>query len=115
LFGQTYGWIGVVGAGGQLVVTTNINGASTAGPALPSTSKIIYLKASISAASQISFAYSMDGVTFASLGGSQTVGRTWFEGIKFGLFTYNLSKAVGGGKVDFDFFHYTHDGPHPAP
>jgi hypothetical protein len=43
------------------------------------------------------------------------VGRTWFEGIKFGLFTYNLSTAAAGGAADFDYFHYTHDGPHAAP
>jgi beta-xylosidase len=116
LFGQIYGWIGVVGgAGGQLIVRTNINGTSNAGPTLSSASRIVYLKASMSAASQISFAYSTDGVTFTALGGSQTVGRTWFEGIKFGLFTYNLSTAVAGGIADFDFFHYTHDGPRPAP
>jgi beta-xylosidase len=116
LFGQIYGWIGVVGgAGGQLTVRANINGMSNAGPTLSSASRIVYLKASMSAASQISFAYSTDGVTFTALGGSQTVGRTWFEGIKFGLFTYNLSTAVAGGIADFDFFHYTHDGPRPAP
>jgi hypothetical protein len=49
------------------------------------------------------------------MGGSATVGRTWFEGIKFGLYTYNLSTATAGGVADFDYFHYTHDGPHPAP
>jgi len=45
------------------------------------------------------------------VGGSATVGRTWFEGIKFGLFTYNLSTAAAGGIADFDYFHYTHDAP----
>jgi beta-xylosidase len=112
LFGQTYGWIGVVRGGGQITVRTSMNGTSTAGPALTATA--VFLKASISAASQISFAYSTDGVAFTALGGAQTVGRTWFEGIKFGLFTYNLSTAVAGGVADFDFFHYTHDGPHPV-
>lgn len=111
LFGQAYGWIGVVGAGGQVTVRANINGAYTQGPAVAA--KTVFLKASMSAASQISFAYSNDGVTFTALGGSVTVGRTWFEGIKFGLFTYNLSTAAAGGVADFDFFHYTHDGPHP--
>ncbi len=113
LFGQTYGWIGVTLTGGQAAVRTNIGGTYAAGPTL--TAKIVYLKASISTASAISFSYSLDGVTFTSLGGSQTVGRTWFEGIKFGLFTYNLSTATAGGFADFDYFHYTHDGPRPAP
>jgi beta-xylosidase len=113
LFGQTYGWIGVVNTAGKGTVRANINGTYTTGPALTATT--VYLKASMSASSQISFAYSTDGVTFTALGGSATVGRTWFEGIKFGLFSYNLSTATAGGVADFDYFHYTHDGPHPAP
>jgi beta-xylosidase len=113
LFGQTYGWIGVVGTAGKSVVRANVDGTYTTGPTLTATT--VYLKASMSASSQISFAYSTDGVTFTALGGSATVGRTWFEGIKFGLFTYNLSTATTAGVADFDYFHYTHDGPHPAP
>jgi beta-xylosidase len=113
LFGQTYGWVGVVGTAGKSTVRANINGTATTGPVL--TSNTVYLKASMSASSQISFAYSTDGVTFTPLGGSVTVGRTWFEGIKFGLFSYNLSTAAAGGVADFDYFHYTHDGPHAGP
>jgi beta-xylosidase len=113
LFGQTYGWIGVVGTAGKSVVRANVGGTNTTGPTLTATT--VYLKASMSASSQISFAYSTDGVTFTALGGSATVGRTWFEGIKFGLFSYNLSTATAAGTADFDYFHYTHDGPHPAP
>jgi beta-xylosidase len=113
LFGQTYGWIGVVRATGQLTVRANLNGAYSTGPAL--TAKTVFLKASMSDTSRISFAYSLDGQTYTALGGSLTVGRTWFEGIKFGLFTYNLSTASAAGSADFDFFHYTQDGPHPLP
>jgi beta-xylosidase len=113
LFGQTYGWIGVVNAAGKGTVRANVNGTYTTGPTLTATT--VYLRASMSASSQISFAYSTDGATFTALGGSATVGRTWFEGIKFGLFSYNLSTATAGGVADFDYFHYTHDGPHPAP
>ena len=113
LFGQTYGWIGVVNTAGKGIVRANINGTCTTGPTLTATT--VYLKASMSASSQISFAYSTDGATFTPLGGSVTVGRTWFEGIKFGLFSYNLSTATAGGAADFDYFHYTHDGPHAAP
>jgi len=113
LFGQTYGWIGVVNTAGKGTVRANINGTYTTGPALTATT--VYLKASMSASSQISFAYSTDGVAFTALAGSVTVGRTWFEGIKFGLFSYNLSTATAAGVADFDYFHYTQDGPHPAP
>jgi hypothetical protein len=102
-----------VNAAGKGTVRANVDGTYTSGPALATNT--VYLKAIMSASSQISFAYSTDGVTFTSLGGSVTVGRTWFEGIKFGLFTYNLSTATAGGVADFDYFHYTHDGPHPAP
>ena len=113
LFGQDYGWIGVVAANGQRSVRSNVNGTYTSGPAL--SGKTVYLKALLSDTSRISFAYSLDGVTFTALGGSLLVGRTWFEGIKFGLFTYNLSTATAAGVADFDYFQYTHDGPHPAP
>ena len=117
LFGQTYGWIGVVAGGGgmQNIVRANINGAYTSGPVLAS--KTVFLRASINTASQIAFAYSADGVAFTPLGGSVTVGRTWFEGIKFGLFSYHLSTAspTAGGQADFDYLHYTHDGPRAAP
>lgn len=112
LFGQDYGWIGVVDGKGQLSVRTNLNGTYTTGPTL--SGKTVYLKASINDASRISFAYSTDGVTFSALGGTLLVGRTWFEGIKFGLFTYQLSTGVSAGSADFDFFHYTHDGARPA-
>ena len=113
LFGQTYGWIGVVNTAGKGTVRANVDGTYTSGPVLTDTT--VYLKASMSASSQISFAYSTDGVTFTALGGGATVGRTWFEGIKFCLFTYNLSTAAAGGIADFDYFHYTHDGPHTGP
>jgi beta-xylosidase len=113
LFGQSYGWVGVVNTAGKGTVRANLDGTYTTGPALTATT--VYLKASMSADSQISFAYSIDGATFTPLGGSVKVGRTWFEGIKFGLFTYNLSTATAAGVADFDYFHYTHDGPHPGP
>jgi beta-xylosidase len=110
LFGQTYGWVGVVGgAGGRRVVQTSLNGNVTAGPAL--TAPTVFLRASMSASSQISFAYSLDGTTYTPLGGAVTVGRTWFEGIKFGLFSYNLSTAAAAGYAEFDHFRYSHDGP----
>jgi beta-xylosidase len=112
LFGQTYGWVGAVRDGGQINVRANLNGTYSSGPVLAA--KTVFLKASLSDSSQISFAYSLDGQAFTALGGRLTVGRTWFEGIKFGLFTYNLSTASTGGVADFDFFHYTHDGPHSA-
>jgi hypothetical protein len=102
-----------VNTAGKGTVRANIDGTYTTGPALTATT--VYLKASMSADSQISFAYSIDGATFTPLGGSVKVGRTWFEGIKFGLFTYNLSTATAAGVADFDCFHYTHDGPHPGP
>ena len=112
LFGQTYGWIGVVQTAGQRALRANLNGTYTNGPALSAAT--VFLKASIDASSRIAFAYSLDGQVYTPLGGTVAVGRTWFEGIKFGLFTYNLSTAADGGVADFDFFRYRHDGPHTA-
>ena len=110
LFGQVYGWIGLVKANGQTAVNANINGTYSPGPALSGST--VFLQARIDENSEISFAYSLDGVNFTALGGRRLVGRTWFEGIKFGLFTYNPSAGPAGGQADFAGFRYTHDGPH---
>lgn len=109
LFGQVYGWIGVVRANGQAIVNANINGTNTRGPVLAGNS--VFLQARMSDNSEISFAYSLDGVSYTALGGTRVVGRTWFEGIKFGLFTYHPSNGMAGGNADFAGFRYTHDGP----
>jgi beta-xylosidase len=110
LFGEVYGWIGVVKQGSVMSIRTNINGAYTNGPALASDT--VFLKAMMDANSSISFSYSLNGSAFTALGRTdQAVTRTWYEGIKFGLFTYNLSTGVSGGYVDVDYFHYMHDGP----
>ena len=110
LFGQSYGWVGVVRQNGQSTIRTNVNGTYTSGPTLAA-GGIVFLRAAVDGSSRISFGYSLDGTAFTPLGGTATVGRTWFEGIKYGLFTYNLSTATAAGAADFDFFHYTHDGP----
>ncbi|HYO96282.1 MAG TPA: glycoside hydrolase 43 family protein, partial [Polyangiaceae bacterium] len=109
LFGQAYGWVGAVREAGQTSVRANVNGVYSSGPALSSSR--VFLQARMSAASEISFAYSLDGATFTPLGASRVVGRTWFEGIKFGVFTYNPSSGPAGGNADFNYFRYTHDGP----
>jgi hypothetical protein len=91
------------------VVVANVNGGRTLGPVMSGTT--VYMRALFDASSAISFAYSLDGSTFIPLGGSATVNRTWGEGIKFGLFTYNPTGAPAGGHADFDFLRYSHDGP----
>ena len=113
LFGEVYGWIGAVKQGSAVTIRTNINGAYTTGPTL--TSDTIFLKAAMDTNSCISFAYSPSGASYTTLGPTnQAVTRTWYEGIKFGLFTYNLSSGASGGYMDVDYFHYTCDGPQPA-
>jgi hypothetical protein len=113
LFGQAYGWVGIIRTAGIPGICANVNGTYTNGPAL--TGDTILLKAALDTNSAISFAYSLDGITWTTLGRtSLVVGRTWYEGIKFGLFTYNLSTGTAGGNADFDYFHYTHDGPQPV-
>jgi beta-xylosidase len=109
LFGEKWGWIGVQQQGNQRLVVANVNGGRSSGPAL--TGNIVYLRAMFGGASEISFAYSIDGSTFIALGGTAAVDRTWGEGIKFGLFTYNPPSGPAGGYADFDFLRYSHDGP----
>jgi hypothetical protein len=109
LFGQKWGWVGVSQQGNLRLVVANVNGGRTSGPTLAGNT--VYLKALFGGASEMSFAYSLDGSTFIPLGGTATVGRTWGEGIKFGLFTYNPTGAPAGGYADFDYLHYSHDGP----
>ena len=113
LFGQVYGWIGAVKQGSTVGIRANVNGAYTTGPTL--SSDTVFLKAMLDTNSCISFAYSLNGSAYTGLGPTnQAVTRTWYEGIKFGLFTYNLSTGVPGGYMDVDYFHYTHDGPQSA-
>jgi beta-xylosidase len=110
LFGQKWGWIGVMQSGSTRTIVANINGGVSTGPAMPAS--VILLEASFGTGSTMSFRYSLDGATFESLGGSLAVERTWEEGIKYGLFTYNAN-ATGNGIADFDFFRLTQDGPTP--
>jgi hypothetical protein len=109
LFGAKWGWVGVSQQGSLRVVVANVNGGRTSGPTM--SGNTVYLRASFDASSALSFTYSLDGSTFVALGGSATVNRTWGEGIKFGLFTYDPTGAPAGGYADFDFFRYSHDGP----
>ncbi len=109
LFGQDYSWVGVVREDGRARIRARVNGRTFDGPEL--TNPVVHLRATMSDKSETGLAYSLDGETFAPLGEPLRVGRTWFEGIKFGLFTYNLGTGPSGGSVDFDDFRYRHDGP----
>jgi len=109
LFGMDYSWIGVVREDGRARIRAIVNGRNFDGPEL--TAPVVFLRAAMNDASEATVAYSLDGETFMPLGESLRVGRTWYEGIKFGLFTYTLSTDRPGGSVDFDFFRYRHDGP----
>lgn len=109
LFGKNYGWIGLVKEKGKLFVKTNIKGEYSNGPEFKG--NIIYFKLALNAPSNPMFYFSKDGINYEQLGEDYTVGRDWFEGIKFGLFTYHLSDAKAKGSVDFDYFRYQNDGP----
>ena len=111
LFGKNYGWIGLVKENGTLKIRANIKGKYFNGPDFQGDT--IYLKLAISAPSNPRFYFSIDGSTFQRLGDDYSVGRDWFEGIKFGLFTYHLSQASAAGHVDFDYFRYKSDGQRP--
>ena len=111
LFGEQWGWIGVNQLGSQRIVVANLIGVRNVGPVL--TGNTVYLMAKFGGASEISFAYSLDGTSFIPLpqNGTLAVNRSWGEGIKFGLFTYNPPNGPAGGYADFDYFRYSHDGP----
>lgn len=113
LFGKHYGWIGLVKDNEELYVKANIGGRYFNGPKIRS--NIVYLKMAMSAPSNPFFYFSTDNVHYQRLGKDYSVGRDWFEGIKFGLFTYHLSHAQPQGHVDFDYFRYTHDGQFQSP
>ncbi len=53
--------------------------------------------------------YSLDNKNFTELGEPIPIVRAWFEGTKYALFNYN--QEDNGGMVDFNWFHYQHDGP----
>lgn len=109
LFGQQYSWVGVVRENGRTFVRARVNERSYEGPELSDAE--VHLRATMNENSETGLAYSLDGEHFVPIGEPQRVGRTWFEGIKYGLFTYHLSSAPAGGHADFDFLHYQHDGP----
>ena len=106
LFGRHYGWIGLVKENDRLNIKANIgteqNSRYYEGPILKG--KIVYLKLEMRPPSNPLLYYSLDGKKFVRLGEDFLVGRTWLEGIKFGVFTYNLSSDTAGGMVDFDYF-----------
>lgn len=109
LFGQDYAWIGVVQERGVRRIVANVAGEYTDGPEL--TLDRVYLRAHMSDTSSVWMAYSLYNEDFTTLGESLSVNRTWFQGIKYALFTYQFGESDVVGYADFDFLRMNHDGP----
>lgn len=102
-FGQEYAWVGVVvSEGRRRVMARLIDGSVLEGPVLGADT--VWLRGSMSERSEVGLAYSLDGESFTALGEEASVGRTYFQAIKYALFTYHLSTAGRGGTADFDSF-----------
>ena len=107
IFGYDYAWIGLQQINGapRLVMVTRKEAAKGAPQdALPSPVLVkgpVFLRVTVRDGGKCAFSYSLDGETFASLGGefTATVGR--WVGAKVGVF------AAGSGHADFDWFRIT--------
>jgi len=78
-----------------------------AGPEL--TGNDVWLKTTWNLDGLGTFAYSLDGKTFASIGASYQMSYHGYVGGRVALFSTNAK--IEAGYADFDFFHYDYDGP----
>ena len=104
-FWKEYAILGAVQRDGVRRVQLNVNGARTDGPALPPAGSALWLRAELSDQAACTFAYSLDGQTFTSIGGSFALGWHDYRGSRVGLCCYNDDAEAGS--VDVDWFHYT--------
>ena len=102
--------LGVVQSAGGRRLELNQNGTSTPGSELNSTKTNVWLKAVIDDRGSSTFAWSLDGENFTTIGGSFQFGWGNYRGTRTGIYSYN--NDADSGQVDVDFFHYTYAGPH---
>lgn len=100
-------WVGVERGGGVRRIKAVIGGTAIDGPAL--TGDRVWLRTTIDLDGATYLLYSLDGIHFTRIGGPLTLSFANWKGDKVGLFSDNA--AGTGGKADFAWFHYTHDGP----
>lgn len=102
-----YHWIGVEKTGGTRTIKVNLNGTVTSGPNV--SGNTVWFRTNINLDGSTTLLYSQDGTNFTQLGGSCSLSNGYWKGSKIGLFNYN--SGTGGGNADFNWFHYTYDGP----
>jgi len=110
LFNKKYASIGVKKEGRKIRIVSIQNETTTNGPEVSDDK--IWLRAEVKYENGEAIGrtyFSLDGEKFTLLGGPLAIVRAWFEGTKYALFNYNNQGK--GGVVDFNWFHYEHDGP----
>ena len=110
-FWKQFAILGVAESGGVRRVQLNVNGVLTGGPELPAATAALWLRADISDQAVCTFAYSLDGRVFTSVGGSFAPGWKDYRGNRVGLCSYHDDAEAG--VLDVDWFRYTSRGLGP--
>jgi beta-xylosidase len=109
LFGKQSAWVGVALTDGIRRVAGQVDGTWFEGPELEG--ERIHLQARVTTTVDAVVAYSLDGATYTVIGNPLHTTRSYYQGVKYALFTYLPSTSAPGGAADFDYFRLAHDGP----
>ena len=110
LFNQRYASVGVRQQGGVTQLYAARNDTQQPGPTLDQNQVWFRARVEFTDGQAMGHTYySLDNKNFTELGEPIPIVRAWFEGTKYALFNYNEEDR--GGTVDFNWFHYQHDGP----
>jgi beta-xylosidase len=101
-FGGRYAWLGVTCSNGTRRITYCDNGSFSLGPAFESPE--VWLRSVMSDAGDTSWAFSLDGLSFAAFGERYKFEWANYRGDRVGIFTYNDESDAG--HVDVDWFRY---------
>ena len=110
--GKSYAFIGISCTEGAYKMVCEHNGLRTEGPMLPARQSVVELRTVMSTSDMATFQYSLDGVTFFTLGEPYPLQPGNFRGDMIGLFTYEdhipagHTEQVTTGYVDVDWFRY---------
>lgn len=106
LCGRDNNWIGVVKDGKRCLVKAVTDGITYHGPDL--SNRTVWFRSDLDVTVTTKFSFSVDGSNFMDFGGECKMSGGFWKGVRIGLFTYN--SLAEGGYVDFNWFHYKHDG-----
>ncbi len=108
--GSTYSTIGVLQSSTGVRNFRYKNGSTAVlGPAIPTADTTIWFRSEMKDTTNTAFQYSLDSITFTTLGGSYTMAGAGYRGDRLGVYTFNNTSNTG--YVDVDWFHYTYSGP----